>query len=341
MERIFLFSIAIACLFPTILWADFTEGNLFVVNEPSSVSAGYDFILEFSPEGDQLDTLIPKTLNILGMSDLAFDPVSEHFFYTVNNWNPKIFEIREVDKNGTLLHTYTHSEFGSGNIELVFDREGNLFIANDDFIYKKEVGNPDIIQLFELPYTGIGDLEMDRHGNLYLSDPFLNDIVYKITPDGTATTFADGSDGLQHPYGLAMDGEGNLYVANTHPSAPATIVRVDPLGNAALFAGDISFQPIIIDMAIDVDGVLYASCRFDNTILKFDPHGSWTTFADSEDGLLNPSSMAFIIFPSACRTDFDGDNDVDGSDLASFAAAFDKDCLEIFAEKFGRTDCPQ
>lgn len=40
-----------------------------------------------------------------------------------------------------------------------------------------------------------------------------------------------------------------------------------------------------------------------------------------------------------CTTDFDGDNDVDGSDMASFAAVFDKDCLETFAGEFGGTDC--
>ena len=36
-----------------------------------------------------------------------------------------------------------------------------------------------------------------------------------------------------------------------------------------------------------------------------------------------------------CTTDFDEDGDVDGSDLASLAAAFDEDCLETFAMAFG------
>ena len=61
----------------------------------------------------------------------------------------------------------------------------------------------------------------------------------------------------------------------------------------------------------------------------------------------------------ACEGDFDGDSDVDGSDLAVFAADFGRtdcsdDCegdfepdgdvdgsdLAIFAADFGRTDCP-
>ena len=129
-KKIVSFLVVISCLFPGILWADFTEGNLFVVNQPSSGSAGYDFILEFSPQGSNLGTLIPQSLHILGMRDLAFDPVSGHLFYTVSSWTEQIFEIREIDENGILVHTYTHSDFGSGNIELVFDRAGNLFVAN-------------------------------------------------------------------------------------------------------------------------------------------------------------------------------------------------------------------
>ena len=36
-----------------------------------------------------------------------------------------------------------------------------------------------------------------------------------------------------------------------------------------------------------------------------------------------------------CSTDFDDDSDVDGSDLAFFADAFDEDCLQAFAAAFG------
>ena len=67
---------------------------------------------------------------------------------------------------------------------------------------------------------------------------------------------------------------------------------------------------------------------------------------------------AYEYFP-VCEDDFDGDGDVDGSDLAVFAADFgrtdcagdcesdfDGDCdvdgsdLAVFAADFGRTDCP-
>lgn len=67
-------------------------------------------------------------------------------------------------------------------------------------------------------------------------------------------------------------------------------------------------------------------------------------------------------FGDFCEGDFDGDGDVDGSDLAVFAADFgrtncgsppvckgdfegdndvDGSDLEVFAADFGRTDCPE
>ena len=41
----------------------------------------------------------------------------------------------------------------------------------------------------------------------------------------------------------------------------------------------------------------------------------------------------------SCKDDFDRDNDVDGSDLAVFAAGETGINLEAFAADFGRTDC--
>ena len=41
-----------------------------------------------------------------------------------------------------------------------------------------------------------------------------------------------------------------------------------------------------------------------------------------------------------CKGDLDGDNDVDGSDLATYAAGGTGITLEAFAADFGRTDCP-
>jgi hypothetical protein len=68
---------------------------------------------------------------------------------------------------------------------------------------------------------------VDGQGNVYIAD-FPDHRVRKVTPGGTITTFAgtgaggfsgDGgpatSAGLYAPYGVAVDGQGNVYIADS------------------------------------------------------------------------------------------------------------------------------
>ena len=80
----------------------------------------------------------------------------------------------------------------------------------------------------------------------------------------------------------------------------------------------------------------------------------WSTNYNLEPGFWYTVKVEPV---NACEGDFDGDSDVDGSDLAVFAADFGRtdcsgDCegdfdtdvdesdLAVFASDFGRTDCP-
>jgi hypothetical protein len=329
----FVLFITVVVMFAVPAAADFTEGHLFIVNEPSSGSAGNDFVLEFDPAGTNLATLVPDTLGIAGMRRLAFDGTTGHLLYSVSNYSTTTYEIRELDSDGSLLQTYTHPDFDSGNISMVFDRSGNLFIANGDYIYRKAAGSPDIVRMFTLPYTGIGDLAIDSAGNLYLSDPFIDDVVYRISKDGTVTAFAAFADGVHRPYGLAVDADDNLYIANSSNQYPA-IIRITPDGSASVFSDDLDTAGVL-DMTFDENGVLYASNRSAETIHTLDADGVATLFADSTDGLDDPSALAFIITRPPCLPDTDTDGDVDGSDLATFAAAVDRGCMTGFAASFG------
>ncbi len=51
--------------------------------------------------------------------------------------------------------------------------------------------------------------------------------------------------------------------------------------------------------------------------------------------------MGAYEFGDICEGDFDSDRDVDGSDLAIFAAGGTGITLEDFAADFGRTNCPE
>jgi hypothetical protein len=107
LQRLLIVAYVVLGIIQTSVAGDFTAGNLFVVNQPSSGSAGDDFILEFLPNGTKLNFLIPTSQEILGMRDVAFSAVTGTLFYTVSNWGSQTFEIREIDSDGKPVQIYT------------------------------------------------------------------------------------------------------------------------------------------------------------------------------------------------------------------------------------------
>ncbi len=106
---------------------------------------------------------------------------------------------------------------------------------------------------------GVGDaarfyfpagLAVDGAGNVYVADPY-NNAIRKIAPGNSVTTLAGGqyghADGIgaaaqfDHPYDVAVDGAGNVYVADNQNDSirkitPAGVVTT--VGGAAAQVGD-------------------------------------------------------------------------------------------------------
>jgi len=142
-------------------------------------------------------------------------------------------------------------------------------------------------------------IAVDSNGNLYVADAY-DYTVRAITPNGLVTTLAGtpslagtaNGTGLtaqfEGPWGIAVDGSGNIYVADhfgqtirkittggvvtTLAGSPLAQGSSDGVGSAARFKGPAG-------LAVDTSGNVYVADSGNNTIRKITPSGVVTTVA--------------------------------------------------------------
>lgn len=188
---------------------------------------------------------------------------------------------------------------------------------------------------FGYEITGIA---VGPDGNIYLSDTY-NQTIRKVTPEGVVTTLAgdptirdsedyshavggyvDGTNRtarFSSPSGVAVDGNGNVFVADTWNFV---IRKVTPSGGVTTFAGarTIGYADGPTGVAqfnrptglgIDAQGNLYVADTHNHTIRKITPAGVVSTLAGSPgepgstDGI---NASARFSYPSAVAVDVSG-----------------------------------
>lgn len=131
----------------------------------------------------------------------------------------------------TLAGTYFLGNGGPATAALIdlpvavtVDGSGNIFVADGNGHGVRKITPAGIISLFVA--TDFADIKADSSGNVYASDGVST--IYKISPSGTSTAIAGGSSGfggdgslattarLNYPGGIALDGAGNLFIADTY-----------------------------------------------------------------------------------------------------------------------------
>jgi hypothetical protein len=226
---------------------------------------------------------------------------------------------------------------------LAFDILGNLYVADQGNFTIRKITPAAVVTTLagRAGVSGIGDgagssalfwfpagLATDPAGNVYVADGDLASTIRKITPAGAVSTIA-GSAGLTGSgdgmgsaasfaflEGLAIDGSGNLFVADSFNDA---IRRVTPSGAVTTLAGSAGsgredgigtsarfFFPSGI--AADPSGNLYVP-EANHTVRKVTAAGVVTTFAGSagHNGSTDGTGAAArFFFPGGAAADAGG-----------------------------------
>jgi DNA-binding beta-propeller fold protein YncE len=199
---------------------------------------------------------------------------------------------------------------------VVLDTSGNLYVADANNHTIKKVTSSGVVSVFAGTSGVVGSVDgigtsaqfsqpaglaIDSTGDIYVTDT-ANAVIRKISPAGVVTTVAGSvatrgtTDGtgtaalFNAPAGIAIDGSGNLYVAD---SSANTVRKITPAGVVTTVAGSAMVRGETdgkgsdalfnnpTGIAVDGLGNLYVVDTFNDTIRKITPAGAVTTLAGS------------------------------------------------------------
>ena len=223
---------------------------------------------------------------------------------------------------------------------VALDEEGNLYIADRNHQRIRKVNAEGIITTIagmadegfsgdEGPATSAqldrpGGVAVDEGGYVFIADTG-NNRIRQIDPDGVITTLAGGEDGgegsamegqFAAPRDVAVDSDGNLYVADTgnhqiqvidDTGMVTRVAGIEGLGDGGPATEARLLEPAGLAL---VDGTIYITDTGNNRIRKVDADGIITTFAGSGErgdaGDDGPALEAQFNGPSLIAVDAEG-----------------------------------
>jgi sugar lactone lactonase YvrE len=269
--------------------------------------------------------------------------------YVGDGWSGKILEI---DSGGAVTTLAVTGARISWPIGVAVDGANNLYVSDFPMGAVEKITPAGLATILagaghgssgdgtDPTFSGPHGLTLDRSGNVYVAD---NSRIRKITSAGVVTTLAgmwasgtvngdtDGTGtaaAFCEPQGVAVDGAGNVYVADT---GNHTIRKISPaaevttwagpghLGGAADGTGSAARFDHPYGVAVDGVGNVFVADTGNNTIRKVTPAGVTTTLAGlagqtgSSDGV---GTTARFNFP--CGVAVDGAGNVYVADEGNY-----------------------
>lgn len=213
--------------------------DLHMVSNPAADADGSLYAMVSGPRGTRVPVSImrvsrdgqvkPFVRDLMNISALAFGP--DGYLYASSRAEGVVYRI---SPEGTVSNFAEGMGIATG---LAFDQAGNLFVGDrSGTIFKLGPhGRHNAAEIFVFatlePSVAAYHLAFRNDGTLLVTAPTTssNQPIYAINPDGETGVFHRG---LGRPQGMALDTEGNLYVAASLRGRRG-IIRITPDGASA------------------------------------------------------------------------------------------------------------
>jgi hypothetical protein len=167
----------------------------------------------------------PFLSDMMNATAIAFDREGQMYVSSRNDE-----AVYKVAPDGTRS---TYAEGMGVATGIAFDPEENLYVGDRSGTIFKIARDRQIFVFATLePSVSAYHIAFGPHGDMFVTAPSTSsfDCVYKVDPHGTVSVFYRG---LGRPQGLALDVDGNIYVAASL-AGKRGIVKISPQGKANL-----------------------------------------------------------------------------------------------------------